>query len=103
MKFKKILTNHFSAHRNDEMTTIAIVSGLAVGIAVGALFATTKGRELRKKVMESADHMICKLTGNTRKKANAKLGNLITDVRNRIKQNAEGLQGPATTLNPLNG
>lgn len=101
MKYKKLLTRLISGRKNNGMTTVAVISGLAAGVAIGALFATNKGRIWRKKLIGSIEDMAHQLTGNTRKKANAKLGNLIVDVRHHVKQNAEGLKGNDVVLNPL--
>jgi gas vesicle protein len=91
MKLNNRWTNSFLTKRNSEMTTIAIISGITIGVAVVALFATDKGKVLRKKFVDRTTGLLNQLTGNTKEKANAKLGSLITDVSSHIKKNAEGL------------
>ncbi len=48
MKFNKIKINPLLGKGDDTIKTVAIISGVAVGIAIGALFATESGKTLRK-------------------------------------------------------
>lgn len=80
-----------SPNKLSTRTTVAIVAGVSIGLAIGALFATAKGREMKGKLIGFAGDLIDELTGNTTAKAQQKLGNLIGDVRHHVKQNADGL------------
>ena len=78
------------------MATIAIIGGVAVGVAIGVLFATKKGRHTKTKIID----LFSKLTGKSSNSSNGEqLGNLVENVRERIKQNAEGLLGTAKSRN----
>jgi hypothetical protein len=101
MKFKKMAINSFRGKSIDPMTTIAIVSGFAVGAVIGALFATKKGRQIKKQFVVYAGNLIDHLKGNSATKAQAKLGGLISDVRSHVKKNAEGLLAPPHLLTAI--
>jgi hypothetical protein len=92
MKIKHIVKTLQNKELNTQ-TTVAIVAGVAIGVAIGALFATKKGRDMKSTLVDYANGFINKLTGNTPANAQARLGNLIGDVRSHIKLNAEGLLG----------
>lgn len=87
MKYQQYLKRSLLNRRNNNMATVAIIGGVAVGLAIGALFATKKGKLTRQKISDLFDQ----IAGRSKKKANRKLMNVITDVRTHVKQNAEGL------------
>lgn len=91
MKFKKLNTYPFQDRKVSQLTVIAIVSGVVVGAAIGALYATTAGRAMKTRLLNYTGDLFNRITGNTKTKANQKLGQLITDVRSHIKKNADGL------------
>lgn len=87
MKYQQHLKRSLLDRRNNNMATVAIIGGVAVGLAIGALFATKKGKLTQKKISNLFD----KLAGRSKSKANQKLMSVISDVRTHVKQNAEGL------------
>lgn len=87
MKYQQYLKRSLLNRRNNNMAKVAIIGGVAVGLAIGALFATKKGKLTRQKISDLFDQ----IAGRSKKKANRKLMNVITDVRTHVKQNAEGL------------
>lgn len=87
MKYQQYLKRSLLNRRNNNMATVAIIGGVAVGLALGALFATKKGKLTQQKISDLFD----KLAGRSKQKAHRKLMNVITDVRSHVKQNAEGL------------
>ena len=90
MNYQKILKSSFLSKRNSNMATVAVIGGVAVGLALGALFATKKGKETKNKII----NLFASLTGKSSKLKNKdQLGNIIDNVRDHIKQNAEGLVG----------
>ncbi len=91
MEYKKIFAHSFKNKETSTQTTVAIIAGVTIGIAIGALFATKKGHEMRGKLAGFVRNLADQLTGNTEIKAKEKLGSLIGDVRVHIKQNADGL------------
>jgi hypothetical protein len=93
MKYKNIAAHLYKDKELSTRTTVAIVAGVSIGLAIGALFATKKGREMKDRLLEFASDLVDQVSGNTRIKAQKKLGNLIEDVRMHVKQNAEGLGG----------
>ena len=95
MKYQQYLKRSLLNRRNNNMATVAIIGGVAVGLAVGALFATKKGKITQQKVND----LFNKITGRNKSKANQKLMNVITDVRTHVKQNAEGLLNPKQQAN----
>jgi hypothetical protein len=88
MKHKKIAP--FKSGGMNTQTTIAIVAGLSIGLAIGALFATKKGRDLKETLLGFASDFVDQLKGNTAAKAKERLGNLIGDVKSHVKRNADG-------------
>lgn len=90
MNYSKILKSSFLSKRNSNMATVAVIGGVAIGVALGALFATKRGKNVASKVV----NLFANLTGKSTKfKTRDELGNLIENVRGHIKQNAEGLLG----------
>lgn len=81
------------------MATTAIISGVALGVAVGFLLTTEKGRNVRRKIADFTSELF---GGTTRKaKAGNKLSEVISDVRTHVKKNADGLLGsPKKRQNP---
>jgi len=90
MNYKNIINNPFQGKRTDHITTVAIVSGLAIGAVIGALFATEKGKNVRNYLGHQLDRLFKNQNQNV---AHKKLGNLIDDVRGHVKQSADGLLG----------
>ncbi|MDQ7947408.1 MAG: hypothetical protein REI78_01215 [Pedobacter sp.] len=87
MDNKKITDYLFRDKKTSEMTTIALISGLAIGTALGALYMKGKSYNWKQGYIGLLD----RLQGNTKQKANLKLGHLITDVSNHIQKSAAGL------------
>lgn len=79
---------------NNHMKTVAIIGGIAVGIAIGALFATKKGRKIKGQILSYAEDLVHHLMDQkTGKNAAEQLGNLVDNVRDHVKKSAEGLLG----------
>ncbi|RZL39147.1 MAG: YtxH domain-containing protein [Pedobacter sp.] len=90
MNYQKILKSSLQSRRNANMATVAVIGGVAVGIAIGALFATKKGRKTKSKII----NFFAKITGKVKSAdPTQELGNIVENVRGHIKQNAEGLLG----------
>lgn len=88
MKYQDIIKSTLANKRNTNMATVAIIGGVAVGLALGALFATKKGKSAQKQLT----NFLAKVTGRkSEKNAHQKLSAVISDVRSYVKQNAEGL------------
>ncbi|RZL39515.1 MAG: YtxH domain-containing protein [Pedobacter sp.] len=88
MNYRHFLKNNLLQQRSNNLATVAIIGGVAVGLALGALFATKKGKSYRKKLARLFDEKIGKL------EEEHQLGNLVEDVRTHAKQTAESLLGP---------
>lgn len=88
MKYQQYLKRILLKRRNNNMATVAIIGGVAVGLAIGALFATKKGKSAQKQLI----NFLAKVNGRkSEKNAHQKLSAVISDVRSHVKQNAEGL------------
>ena len=96
MNYKKMIKNSFPGERMNTMTTVAIVSGVAVGAVIGVLFATEKGKNVRNYLGYQLDRLF---NINQPDIAKIKLGSLVDDVRVHIKQSADGLLGPESNRN----
>jgi gas vesicle protein len=79
--------------KDDSVKYIALIGGLAVGAAIGALFATEKGREIKSKLSKFGEHLFTK-TKEKAKKAPGKLSGIIEDVRDHARKTADDLLGP---------
>ncbi|TKC10401.1 YtxH domain-containing protein [Pedobacter polaris] len=91
MNYQKILKSSLLEKKDSTMSTVAIIGGVAVGLAIGALFATKNGRETKSRLINFLD----KLTGrSSRLLGMNQLGNIVENVRGHIKQNTESLLGP---------
>lgn len=98
MKYKRMIKNPLQGERINTMATVAIVSGVAIGAVIGALFATEKGKNVRNYLSYQIDRLFNNADPKLVKK---KLGNLIHDVRGHIKQSANGLLGPESLRNDV--
>ncbi|TKC02615.1 YtxH domain-containing protein [Pedobacter cryotolerans] len=88
MRYQDIIKSTLANKRNTNMATVAIIGGVAVGLALGALFATKKGKSAQKQLT----NFLAKVAGRkSEKNAHQKLSSVISDVRSHVKQNAEGL------------
>ncbi|RZL42019.1 MAG: YtxH domain-containing protein [Pedobacter sp.] len=88
MDYKRFLKNNLLQQRSNNMATVAIIGGVAVGLALGALFATKKGKSYRKKLARFFDEKIDKI------EEEHQIGDLVEDVRSHAKTTAENLLGP---------
>ncbi|MCX2480522.1 YtxH domain-containing protein [Pedobacter sp. MC2016-15] len=86
MKFRQ--TNHL-------MTSIALIAGIAVGAAIGALFAPKSGKETRRKV---AGHLVEDLRSQTKEKAD-QLANVAEDAVDLAKTTIKN-KGPKSRQVP---
>lgn len=90
MNYQKILKSSFLGKRNTNMATVAVIGGVAIGVAIGVLFTTKQGKKTKGKIIG----FFSNLTGRSaRLTSKDHLGKLIADVRGHIKQNAEGILG----------
>ena len=88
MNYKRLIKNTLHLQRTNNMATVAIIGGVAVGLALGALFATKKGKSYRKKITDFLGKKVEKLENDL------PIGDLIEDVRTHAKNNADSLLGP---------
>jgi len=82
---------------NNTLSAVALIAGLAVGAALGVLFAPRKGKEIRNQVAEGAEDVFSRIKSKfTAAKENIEAsGNqAIEDLREHVRQVAEDLQGP---------
>ena len=97
MNFRKILKLSFNKDDN-HMATIAVIGGVAVGVAIGVLFATKKGKHTKRKIID----FFSTFTGTSLKLSNGEqLGSLVENARERIKQNADRLLGSTNKRNDV--
>jgi len=97
MNFRKHISSSLLGKENNHMKTVAIVGGVAVGIVIGALFATKKGRKIKDQILSAADDLITTLFNREEKTVANELGNLVSNVRDHVKKSAEGLLGDENT------
>ena len=65
MKTKKIIESLLTPKSSDRTTALAILmGGLAVGAAVGLLFATKKGKAIRQKICDTVGNLFDHQKGN---------------------------------------
>ena len=88
MNYKRLIKNTLHLQRTNNMATVAIIGGVAVGLALGALFATKKSKSYRKKITDFLGKKVEKLENDL------PIGDLIEDVRTHAKNNADSLLGP---------
>lgn len=88
MKYQNIIKSALADKRNINMATVAIISGVAIGLVLGALFATKNGKTAKKQF---ANFLNAASRKKSRKNAHQELVKVISDVRSHVKQNAEGL------------
>ena len=88
MKYQNIIKSALADKRNINMATVAIIRGVAIGLVLGALFATKNGKTAKKQF---ANFLNAASRKKSRKNAHQELVKVISDVRSHVKQNAEGL------------
>ncbi|RZL12410.1 MAG: YtxH domain-containing protein [Pedobacter sp.] len=88
MNYRRFIKDTLHLQRTNNMATVALIGGVAVGLALGALFATNKGKSYRKKLAKFLGNKIDKIDSEK------SLGNLVDDVRTHAKKKAESLLGP---------
>ena len=81
MKFRK---------SDSVMTTIALLSGIAVGAVISALFASKSGKETRAELAEAFKGIV----GVPAAKTDLEIkGQLVPDLRAQVKESADHLTG----------
>ena len=78
------------------MTSIALLSGIAVGAVISALFASKSGKETRAEIAGAFKELV----GEASSKAEVEIkGQLVPDLRAQVKESADHLTGsPDETL-----
>lgn len=79
--------------KNDSKGLVALITGLAAGVALGLLFAPEKGTDTRDKLSDSLKD----LSDSIKDKASMELDNLtefknkvVTNIKSKLKMNEDG-------------
>lgn len=88
MNYRKIVEKALNHQKDHSLTAFALLTGLAVGATLAALFAPRSGRESRKMLRE------CLLHDETQHQHELEEA-LFEDLRETTRDHADQLQGPA--------
>jgi gas vesicle protein len=81
--------------KNSSKGLVALITGLAAGVALGLLFAPEKGTDTRDKLADSLKD----LSDSIKDKAAVEMDNLtefknkvVTNIKSKLKMNEEGIE-----------
>jgi hypothetical protein len=87
MNYRKIIQNAIQTQRDHNLTTFALLAGIAAGAAIAILFAPKSGRESRRLLVE-------KFRFGQQLHPHELEEHLFDDLRETTREHADQLQGP---------
>lgn len=101
MNYKKLLTDHLEKNTDKTPVVIALLAGLAVGAAIGVLFASASGSETRNLITDKskdlADSAKDKLQ-TYKEKIQASAAHLTEAAKDKYQNYSEKIQSGADDL-----
>lgn len=94
MSYKKLIQAVLNQNRNSGMTAVAVIAGLAAGAAISVLFAPKSGSDTRALLGRSFGLTRFFRSASTGLKKDLPSGPVIEDIRERIREHSDQLQGP---------